>query len=271
MASLSCSLCGCQIIIGVLMILRGLPKDDADFKKQTRHNLEDKSKKVVILCTSPEKAKQDHRSLDGDMIAEVTRQMKAHGINVIDPHNILNWIDDNGGELREADLAEIGREFEVDYLVQIELNEFSIKDPGSTSLYQGRANAKIRVFAHEETPAEKTASGKTKPGDSTASSKKKSSSPSPGDSGKKSKTTSPTEEEDEDDDSATAKGSGSRAGRKRTPLKQIYFKPYTATYPAHQPVPADQESPAIFRKRFLERVGTEIALLFYAHRLEEEL
>ena len=147
---LVCCTSGCQIVIGVLMILRGFPKDDADFKTKTGQSMEGNKKKVVVLCTSPEKSKRDHVSLDADVIAEVSRQMKANDIKVIDAHDLLVWIDDNGGELLERDLTEIGQKFDVDYLVQIQMDEFAIRDPGSPGLYRGNVVAKIRVFARQD-------------------------------------------------------------------------------------------------------------------------
>jgi hypothetical protein len=147
---LVCCTSGCQIVIGVLMILRGFPKEDADFKTKTGQAMEGNRKKVVVLCTSPEKSKRDHVSLDADVIAEVSRQMKAHEVKVIDAHDLLTWIDDNGGELQENDLTEIGRKFDVDYLIQIEMTDFSIRDPSSPGLYRGNVIAKIRVFARQD-------------------------------------------------------------------------------------------------------------------------
>lgn len=216
---------GCQIVIGVLMILRGFPKEDADFKRQTGRSMEGNRSKVVVLCTSPEKSKHDHVSLDADVIAEVSRQMKSNDIRVIDSHELLSWIDDNGGELLESDLAEIGNKFDVDYLVQIEMTEFGIKDPSSPGLYRGKAVARVRAFARQDP--------KKKP--------------------------------------EKAKSKGEADTVPRSPLKHIYTKPYSCTFPTHQPVPTDRESAAIFSKRFLERLGIEISQLFYAHRLEEEM
>ena len=226
-ASLLFSAGGCQIVIGVLMILRGFPKEDSDFRKSTHRNMEDKSKKVVVLCSSPEKAKQEHVAIDQDMMAEVSRQMKANGLKVIEPHDILSWIDDHGGELRESDMLEISRKFDVDFVVQIQLDQFSIRDPASPGLYRGNVDAKILGWARDEQAAKQAkdkAKADNKPNDWTP-----------------------------------------------PPLRHIYTKSYKCTYPIHQPVPADHESPAIFCKRFQTRVGLEIAQLFYDHRLEDEL
>lgn len=227
------SAAGCQIVIGVLMILRELPKDDSDFRKATnnKYNIEDSKKKVVVLCTSPEEAKQDNVAINQDLIEQVSRQMKANGINVIEPHEILTWIDDHGGVLRESDLAEIGKKFDVDFLIQIRLEAFSIRDRSSPGLYHGNAVGRVRVWARDGQAEKKVADAKSK------------------DKAKSSK------------------------GDNWTPpaLRQIYMRPYKCMFPSLQPVPAGNESPLVFCKRFEERVGKEIALLFYDHRLKDEM
>lgn len=225
---------GCQIVIGVLMILQGLPKQDSDFRTKTGLNIEDKNKKVVVLCTSPEKAKQEHVALDMEIIQEVSRTLRANGVNVIEPNEILTWIDDHGGELLESDMLEIGQKFNVDYLIQIQLDQYSITDPGSPGLFRGNVSAKVRVWARDSKVAKK------------------------------------------DDKKAKSKSKSNDSKAKETdfasqPLKLIYTRPYTNTYPAHQPISQDNESSTVFGKKFQTRVGLSIAQLFYDHRMEEEM
>jgi hypothetical protein len=48
--------------------------------------------------------------------------------------------------------------------------------------------------------------------------------------------------------------------------KNVYEKGFKSIHPTHQPVPIDQTSELIFRKKFMDRVGDEIARLFFKHR-----
>jgi hypothetical protein len=206
------SLPGCQIVIGVMQIFRGFPKDDADFKKQTRRSLDEKGKKVVILASSSNPALAEHPSLDSDVIAELTRRLKAQQIDIVDSHEVTRWLDDNGGVTDETDLAEIGGKFAVDYIVLIKFSEFGFREPNSTHLFRGHARGTVVVVECQR-----------------------------GESG-----TKPS-------------------------AKQIYYRPFDSKYPIHQPIPADQESPSVFKQRYLARLSEELARLFYDHRPGDEM
>src|SRR5436190_22085384 len=74
-AAMSAALPGCQIVIGVMQILQGFPDDECDFKIQTHgRRLDEKGKKVAILCLSESTAKLERPSLDADIIGELTRR-----------------------------------------------------------------------------------------------------------------------------------------------------------------------------------------------------
>lgn len=204
---------GCQIIIGTLMILKGKPLLDANFKEKTRKSMEGNDKKVAILCSSPEKAKNEFPGLDVELITEITRRMHAHKINVIDEHKVGSWIDDRGGEIDEAEIDDLGHEFNADYVVYIAIDEFRYKENNSPGLYRGVATGTVSVFEFKR-----------------------------------------------DKDSSS-----------KRPGKQIYVKPLQTEYPVNQPISAEQESASVFRKRFLGRVGEELARLFYDHRPGEDM
>ena len=155
--ALTGSFSGCQIVIGVLALINGFPTQDADFKRHTKKEMNEKGKKVVVLCTSPEKAKGGYSSLDVDVITEVSRRMKEHKIDVVNGNKIASWIDDNGGILEEADVLEIGRIFEADYIVSVELTDFGIQEENSPGLYRGHAQGTVSVLAMQsgKNPKEK--------------------------------------------------------------------------------------------------------------------
>lgn len=153
LALVTCS-SGCQIIIGTLLSLGGRPLIDADFKVFTGKSLAEKGKKVVVICTAPENAK-DVSSLDLDIIADVSGKFRQHDINVIEPHKIQSWIDDNAGGVEEADLIEIGRKFDADYIVHIRLDQFTYKEQNSPNLFRGRTKGKLMVVQIDDIPGAK--------------------------------------------------------------------------------------------------------------------
>jgi len=53
--------------------------------------------------------------------------------------------------------------------------------------------------------------------------------------------------------------------------QQVFVRAYTSVYPAFRPVSAENMSPKIFQKKYVDRVSAQIAELFYDHRLSEEI
>ncbi len=149
---------GCRILIGVIMAVRGRPMIDADFKMKTRRSMTDKGKKTLVLCTAPESVKGDSGSLDLDIITELTRQLRAHDIEMIDPDKVVAWREEHLGDLDEFDLVNLGREMKADFIIQVQLDKFQIRDESSPTLLRGKAQGKVFV-----TVLEYDRSGKYKP------------------------------------------------------------------------------------------------------------
>lgn len=208
---LASSAAGCQILIGVLMMIKGRPLLDADFKTLTGRKMTEKGKKVIVLCSAPETAKGDFSALNLDLIAEVSQRMKNQGIETLDPDKITDWLDEHPEELDDIEIVSLGKKFDADYVVQIVVDEFDYREANSPSLLRGRSNGSVTVTALDR-----------------------------------------------------VKGS-----KKITP-KKIYSKPFESTFPIHQPVSAEQVSPPIFRKQYVDRLSDELARLFYDHRPGED-
>ncbi|MFN0054575.1 MAG: hypothetical protein ACKV0T_20560 [Planctomycetales bacterium] len=136
---------GCQIIIGVLMMIKGPPTIEADFRQITGKSLGEKGKKIAILSSSSVPAQSEVRSLDQDIITEVTRRLKAKDVNIVSSHEISRWIDDNGAITDEHDLTEIGAKFGVDYIVLFKFEEFGLREPNSPGMYRGHARGSVIV------------------------------------------------------------------------------------------------------------------------------
>lgn len=144
-AAFSAALPGCQIIIGVMQMVQGFPENDCDFKEKTHgRRLDEKGKKVAILCLSESTAKLERPSLDADIIGELTRRFQAHKIKVIDSYRVTNWLDDHEFD-DSTDLAEIGPEFGVDFIVLVKFNDFGCLEENSRDLYRGHAEGKLVV------------------------------------------------------------------------------------------------------------------------------
>ncbi|MGQ0637524.1 MAG: hypothetical protein ACT4QC_23195 [Planctomycetaceae bacterium] len=144
-AAMLTGLSGCQIVIGVLMMLKGLPTIESDFTQKTKKELSEKNKRVVILSSSTGTAQAEDASLDFDFVTEISRRLRLQKINVVDSHEINRYIDDNGQITDETDLAEIGPKFKADYIILFKFDEFGYREPNSVHLYRGHARGKVVV------------------------------------------------------------------------------------------------------------------------------
>ena len=59
------------------------------------------------------------------------------------------------------------------------------------------------------------------------------------------------------------------AGRRL--VEQIFVQEFTSVHPANYPVSADRMSAKAFQTRYLDRITTQLAQMFYDHRVSEEM
>jgi len=137
---------GCQIVIGVLALFQGFPKQDCDFKKQTGKTFAEKGKKVLILSASSAPAQSEHPSLDMDIVAEMSRRLRAQEIKLVDSGKVAKYIDDNGSVSDDTDLGALGARFDADLILLVKFDEFSFREPNSLQLYRGKARGTIVVI-----------------------------------------------------------------------------------------------------------------------------
>jgi len=198
---------GCSLGVMFGKMIMGDPMIGDDFEAFTKKSLTDGDVKVAILCSAPESIKDDFAGLQIELLNEVSRKMSIHEIDMVKPHLVARWIDDNGGVV--DDLESLAEEVDADYIVKIEVDHFSYREENSPNLFRGRCNGQVTVYQFTRD----------------ASSKKPDGAP-----------------------------------------KMVYERGFKSVHPTHQPVPADQTSALIFRKKFMDRVGDEIARLFFKHR-----
>jgi hypothetical protein len=139
------SLAGCQIVVGVLQILQGFPKNTCEFTLMTKKTLAEKGKKVVVLSSSNAAAQSEEPSLDLDIIAEFSRQLLVEKVDVVDPHKVTTFIDDYGGITEDTPLEPIGLKFKADYIVLFKFDDFGYLEERSPSLYRGHASYRVLV------------------------------------------------------------------------------------------------------------------------------
>lgn len=135
---------GCSLFVMAGKMIFGDPLIVCDFTSQTHVNLQKEHKKVLVICSSPEAVKLHWPSLDYDILEKVSQNLNSRGIEVVNLDDVAHWIDDNGGEFDHP--SELAEEFDADYIVHIELNEFRYLEEHSRDLYRGRANGNMMVY-----------------------------------------------------------------------------------------------------------------------------
>lgn len=101
-----------------------------------------KGKKVAVVCR-PMASLMYAKSNVGRELAQqlsLLLQEQVPKIKVIDQRKVSKWADENTWE----EYAEVGKAMKADMVVAVDLESFSLYQ-GQT-LYQGRANATVRVF-----------------------------------------------------------------------------------------------------------------------------
>src|SRR5262245_39052043 len=143
---LAITLPGCQIIIGSLMTLQGRPKTTCEFTRMTHgKSMTEKGKKVLVVATASSSAQFGEPSLVFDVIGEVSRRLKTKNVDVVDPHLVGIWIDDNGGINEDTSLDPLGNKFNADYIILINFTDFGYHEQNSPNLYRGHAAYKVAV------------------------------------------------------------------------------------------------------------------------------
>ena len=102
-----------------------------------------KGKKTAVVCR-PLVELQYSSSSAADQLARVTGMLlkqKGKKIEIVNPQKIESWTDEHDWD----DFAEVGKAVKADYVVGIEIEEFSLYQ-GQT-IYQGKA--RVRVTVHD--------------------------------------------------------------------------------------------------------------------------
>jgi hypothetical protein len=101
-----------------------------------------KEKKVAVVCRPLVTLQYRNASVARDLAQKVTSliQEKVPKVKTVDQQKIAKWTDENTWE----DFPEVGKAMKAEIVVGIDLESFSLLQ-GQT-LYQGKANATIRVY-----------------------------------------------------------------------------------------------------------------------------
>ncbi|MCA9051869.1 MAG: hypothetical protein KDA89_24190 [Planctomycetaceae bacterium] len=142
-AALLMVLPGCNYFILLGYLIGGPPQLEPLFEKETKKSFTDRNVRVAVVCYAPDELTKFHDNIDQMLALRVSTLLHAHQIEVVNPDAIQAWMANNSDWNSPA---EIGAEFDVNYVVYIDISEFSLYEIDSTSLFRGRCNAMVSVY-----------------------------------------------------------------------------------------------------------------------------
>jgi hypothetical protein len=144
-ACLAClfSTSGCSQLVLLGYLIGGPPSIEPAFDAETGLTMTGVDKTVAVVCYAPTELKWNFPNIDDEVAAQVTYRLFEHKVKVVEPDYIRAWVDEHP----DWELAsEIGEAFKADYVIEIELESFSLFEEGnSTSLYRGRTAGFVHV------------------------------------------------------------------------------------------------------------------------------
>jgi hypothetical protein len=138
------------ILLGYLY--GGPPTIEPDFQTKAKESLAAKGKVTLVYCYAPKEVRWDNESVDFDLAKHVAYQLNAKQIKVVDPDRVYAWLDKHD---RWRKTAEIGAAFKADYIVHIDVKDYSLTEANSNR-YQGRADCIVNVVKMDESKRDGT-------------------------------------------------------------------------------------------------------------------
>ena len=144
---LAVGLPGCSLFVMGGKMLFGDPAETPAFEAATHVDLTDGEHTVLVLASSPESVKARFPEVDQELVRRVGRKLRGAGVEVENGDRVLDWVEERGGVWSESHLGPIAAEFDVDYLIVIDLDRFDWFETNSPDLLRGRSSGWIRAFA----------------------------------------------------------------------------------------------------------------------------
>ncbi|MFO0917494.1 MAG: hypothetical protein U0872_04165 [Planctomycetaceae bacterium] len=156
LALISCLACtGCSLLVMSQRLILGDDLIQSEFESFTRVDLTKGKYKLLVVCSTPDSVDRELSTLKLELIDGVTRRLRREKIPVIDSDKVANWMDEHGG--LPSDPTELAKDFEADYIVWIDVQEFTLKEENSVKLLRGRALGFVHVYRVSELDGERQA------------------------------------------------------------------------------------------------------------------
>ncbi|TWT64492.1 hypothetical protein [Rubinisphaera italica] len=141
------SLTGCNYAILLGYLIGGPPSIEPDFDVQTNKSMSDKEVSVCVVAFAPTNLKWDFPKIDHELSRYVAFRLVEHEIKVVNPDQVKAWLDSHPDWDKPE---EIGKAFDCNYVIYIDMNDFHLYEENSTTLYRGRSENYISVIEMDE-------------------------------------------------------------------------------------------------------------------------
>lgn len=146
-----CGVClvlsGCRPLMLLGLLIAGPPTVEPEFDKQTQESMTDKDVTVAVVCFAPTEVKYSFENIDHELAKYVSFRLRENKITVISPDHVRAWLEEN----KDWDKPEeIGAAFKATYVIYIDLNEFSLFEEGTATLYRGRSEAVVSAWKMDD-------------------------------------------------------------------------------------------------------------------------
>ncbi len=139
---------GCSLFVMAGKMFLGDPKVQSAFNAQTGIDLVEDEKKILIVCRTPSLMQGMAPTLQHDLTHSILRSLRQRGIETVSPDDVADWLDDNGGEFKNA--SELAADFDTDYIAVIDVESLSFFEPNSPEMYRGQAQGAVRAYRVDE-------------------------------------------------------------------------------------------------------------------------
>ncbi|HIK95172.1 MAG TPA: hypothetical protein EYG03_24790 [Planctomycetes bacterium] len=137
---------GCNYFILLGYLIGGPPQLQPLFEKETKKSFTDRNIRVAVVCYAPDDLTKFHDNIDQMLASRLASMLYRHQIEIINPDVIQAWMVNNPDW---DTAAEVGAEFDVNYVVYVDITDFALYERDSTSLFRGRCEALVSVYEME--------------------------------------------------------------------------------------------------------------------------
>ncbi|MFO0898300.1 MAG: hypothetical protein U0836_12830 [Pirellulales bacterium] len=125
---------GCTLIQGALIVMKGQDVS-AEY-----NGLKDKT--VAVVCRPKDTLQYSSAGAAREISRRVSQLIgeNVRKVTMVDQRKIAEWTDENSWE----EYAELGKALDADYVVGIDLHQFSLRE--GTTLMQGKADIHVEVY-----------------------------------------------------------------------------------------------------------------------------